>query len=417
MTPRERVLYALMHREPDIVPLDLGSTLNTGIHVSSLYKLKVALGLCEPGQPVEVLDSFFMLGRVDETLRKVLGIDTIPLLPRKDFLGFTRNKLKPWTFFDGTPLLVPEEFNTCPESGYIFQYPAGDRGAKPSARMPVGGFYHDAIIRQERLSDPSIEDQTEEYKVYTDEDLEYFEEESRRLWEETDYAIVFEGVPGTNLGDLGEIPAPALRNPRGIRDPEEWLISLLTRRDFIFEVFTRMTMVALENLRLLHEAVGERIQVLVVSEADFGSQNCPLVSPEVYRSLFKPFHKEVNEWIHRNTSWKTMIHTCGSVYDLVTDFIEAGFDILNPIQISAANMDPMKLKNEFGEKIVFWGGGIDTQRVLPFSEPAIIRDEVKKQVEIFKKGGGFVFAAVHNIQPNVPVDNLIALFEAFKEIR
>ena len=408
-------MCTLSHKEPDKIPLDLGSTLNTGIHVSSLYKLRVRLGLAGP---IKVLDSFFMLGEVDQKLRDKIGIDTIPLLPPRDFLGFQRFRLKPWAFFDGTPLLVPEEFNTIPdEMGDILQYPLGDKGLKPSAHMPKGGFYHDAIIRQGDLVDLSVEGQTEEYTVYTEEELRYFEKEAERLFKETPYAIVFDGVPGINLGDVGEIPGVSLKNPRGIRSIEEWYVSLLRRKDFIKDVFARMVEVGLKNLKLLYEAVGDRIQVLVVSAADFGTQKGPLISLDLYRELFKPFHKEVNDWIHRRTRWKTMIHSCGSVYQFISDFMDAGFDILNPVQISALGMEPLRLKKEFGGKIVFWGGGIDTQRTLPFGTPDEVREEVRRLVNIFRVGGGFVFSGIHNIQPNVPIDNLVALFEAFSEVR
>jgi len=420
LTSRERVITTVDHKEPDKIPLDLGSTLNTGIHIASLYKLTLALGLAKPSARVKVLDSFFMLGEVDCKLRKALGIDTIPLLPQRDFLGFERKDWRSWTFFDGTPVLAPGEFNTNPDKdGNIYQYPRGDNRFPPSAKMPKNGFYHDSIIRQKSFTEEElkIEDQIEEYKVYGEEELRYFEKESKRLFEETDLAIVFEGVPGTNLGDIGEIPGPSLENPRGIRSVDEWYISLLTRKDFIKNVFSNMTEIALTNLKLLNEAVGDRVQIFVVSEADFGSQQSLLISIDLYRELFKPFHKEVNNWIHKNTSWKTFIHTCGSVYNLIPDIIEAGFDILSPVQISALGMDPLKLKNDFGNQITFWGGGVNTQSTLPFGTPQEVREEVRRLVKIFRIKGGFVFAAVHNIQANVPVENLIALFETFNECR
>ncbi|MBC7216734.1 MAG: methyltransferase [Candidatus Caldatribacterium sp.] len=420
MTPRERVLRALAHEEPDGLPLDLGATLVTGIHVSSLHKLKVALGLIHPEDPVKVIDPFQMLGEVDDELRKVLGIDTVPLMPRENFFGFRNENWKPWRFFDGTPLLVPEKFNTIPDAeGNIYQYPKGDTSCAPCAKMPKGGFYHDALIRQKPISEENlrVEDQIEEYTLLSDEDLRYYEEEAKRLYEETDYAIVFSGVPGTNLGDIAFVPGLSLKDPKGIRDVEEWYVSLVTRQSFLQEVFARMTEIGIKNLEMFHQAVGERIQVIVISGTDFGSQNGPFIAPELYRKLFKPFHTEINAWVHRHTSWKTFIHTCGSVYDLLPDLREAGFDILNPVQISAASMDPETLKREFGSHFVFWGGGVNTQRTLPFGTPEEVREEVRRLIEIFKKGGGFVFATVHNIQANIPVENLLALFETVNEYR
>ena len=421
MTPRERILTTLKHNTPYILPLDLGSTMITGIHVSSLHKLKVAYGLIKPDEPVKVIDPFQMLGEVDDDLREVLGIDTTPLLPETNFFGFKNEKWKPWTFFDGTPLLVPEKFNTEPdENGYILQWPQGDRSASPSAKMPVDGFYHDAIIRQQPILDDeglTIEDQVVEFQHYTEDELSYFAQEAERLHQSTDFAVVFGGVPGINLGDIAFVPGPALIEPKGIRDVEEWYISLATRKDFLKEVFARMVEIGLANLESFYQAVGERIQVIVVSGTDFGSQSCPFISPLLYRELFKPFHKQVNDWIHHHTSWKTFIHTCGSVHDLLPDLKEAGFDILNPVQISAAKMNPAELKSSFGADFTFWGGGVNTQTTLPFGTQEQVREEVRSLVETFSTGGGFVFAAVHNIQANIPMENLQALFETVNEYR
>ncbi len=194
-------------------------------------------------------------------------------------------------------------------------------------------------------------------------------------------------------------------------------IPLIDRTDFVKEVFARMTEIGLRNLELFHQAVGERIQVIIVSGADFGAQDAPFLSTELYRGLFKPFHRRINDWIHKYTTWKTFIHTCGSVYDLLPDMKEEGFDILNPVQISAAKMNPAQLKREFGDHFTFWGGGVNTQKTLPFGTPEEVRHEVRRLMETFKAGGGFVFNTVHNIQAKVPVENLLALFETVNEYR
>ncbi|MCX6089457.1 MAG: methyltransferase [Candidatus Atribacteria bacterium] len=420
MNSRERVLSTLNHMEPDRIPLDLGGTSVTGIHVSSLHSLKVALGLITPDEPVKVSNPFLMLGEVDEDLRRVLGIDTIPLSSPSNFFGFPNTDWKPWRLFDGTPVLIPGLFNTEPDrNGSIVQYPRGDRSRPPSARMPGGGFYHDAIIRKPVLDENelTVENQTEEYQVMSEEQLRWTEVETIRLYEETDFAIISRGVAGTNLGDIAHIPGCALLNPRGIRDVEEWYVSLVTRKTFLHDVFTRMTDIALENLQRFYQAVGEKIQVIVVSAADFGSQNGLFISRELYEVLFKPFHKRINAWIHQHSGWKTFIHTCGSVKELLLDLHEAGFDILNPVQISAVNMDPGSLKKEYGELFTFWGGGIDTQHTLPFGTPEDIRQEVKHLIDVFRPGGGFVWNTVHNLQANIPQENLITLFEAFRACR
>jgi uroporphyrinogen-III decarboxylase len=139
------------------------------------------------------------------------------------------------------------------------------------------------------------------------------------------------------------------------------------------------------------------------------------MSPDTYRSLYQPFHKALNDWIHTHTQWKTFMHTCGSVISLIPDFIDAGFDVLNPVQCSATGMDPDELKRQFGDRIVFWGGGVDTQHTLPFGTPDEVRREVRERIRAFGPGGGFVFNAIHNVQAQTPIDNLMAMFETLRK--
>ena len=167
----------------------------------------------------------------------------------------------------------------------------------------------------------------------------------------------------------------------------------------------------MENLKLYQEAVQNRIDVIVMSGTDFGAQNGPMISPEIYRELFKPFHEKMNNWIHSHTHWKTFYHTCGSILAFIDDFIEAGIDILNPVQLSAAHMNPEISKDMYGKKIVFWGGGINTQNTLPFGTPQEVKEEVNHLIKIFSRDGGYVFAPVHNIQSDVPVENLMVMFD------
>jgi uroporphyrinogen-III decarboxylase len=154
-----------------------------------------------------------------------------------------------------------------------------------------------------------------------------------------------------------------------------------------------------------------------ITGTDFGTQNGPFISPASYRRLYQPFHRRVNDWVHEHTTWKTFCHSCGSIVALLPDLIDAGFDILNPVQCSAAGMDPQTLKDTFGERITFWGGGVDTQKTLPFGTPAEVREEVRQRIEVFGRGGGFVFNTVHNVQANTPAENLVALYEAVREAR
>lgn len=417
MTSRERVGKVLNHEIPDRVPIDLGSTAVTGMAVSTVSKLRRALGLDREGDRVKVVEPYQMLGEIGNDLKRALGVDVVGLEGRKNFFGFQSRGWKPWELFDGTPVLVPEKFNTEPEpDGSMLMYPEGDTSAPASGRMPKDGFYFDSIVRQPRIDEEKLspKDNLEEFALLSDEELEHFRQQSQYLYDNTDLAIVA-NFGGTSFGDIALVPAPQLKHPRGIRDIEEWYVSLIMRKGYIYEVFQGQCEIALDNLERLRQAVGDRVDVIFVTGTDFGTQTGPFLSLELYRQLFKPFHQRVNEWVHTHTRWKTFIHSCGGVEPLIRDFIEAGFDILNPVQCSAAGMDPEVLKERYGGRLVFWGGGVDTQRTLPFGTPDDVRREVRTRLEIFGRGGGFVFNPIHNVQANTPVENLVAMFETVRE--
>jgi len=415
MNSKERIRQAVSHKEPDRIPMDFGATPTTGITASVVYRLRKALGL---DGPVKVTEPYQMLGEVGEDLRRELGIDAVPVAKSNNMFGFRNVDWKPWTLFDGTPVLVPAKFNTEPdENGDILMYPEGDRSAPPSARMPRDGFYFDTIVRQPPIDKESldVEDNLEEFGPIPREELDHLQAETERLKDSG--AALVGNFSDTGFGDIALVPAPFLKHPKGIRDVEEWYISTVTRREYVRAVFEGQCEAALENLPRIHQVVGEEIDVLFVTGTDFGTQRGPFLSPADYRDLYMPFHKRINDWVHENTTWFTFIHSCGGVEPLIGDFIAAGFDILNPVQCSAQDMDPEHLKGTFGDEITFWGGGVDTQKTLPFGTPEEVREEVKKRVEIFAEGGGFVFNTIHNVQANTPMENLTAMFEAFEQVR
>ena len=419
MDSRERVELALNHKQGDLVPLDLGASAVTGMHVSSVYLLRQALGLDEPSAPVKVVEPYQMLGEIAPDLIDALGVDVVGLGGRATLFGFRNEGWKAWQTFDGTPVLVPEGFHTAPEAnGDILMYPQGDRSAAPSGRMPKGGYYFDAVIRQPPVDDDAldVEDNLEEFGPIAEDDLEHFRGEAERLYTETDKAILA-NFGGTAFGDIALVPGMWLKDPKGIRDVEEWYVSTVARRDHVWKIFERQCEIALANLAKIHEAVGERVSAVFLTGTDFGTQRGPFISPKAYRDLYQPFHKAVNDWVHRHTAWKTFIHTCGSVWALIEDFLDAGFDVLNPVQCSAADMDPQRLKDTFGDRLVFWGGGVDTQKTLPFGSPDDVRNEVRDRIRTFAPGGGFVFNTVHNVQARTPQENLTALYDAFSRHR
>ena len=416
MTSRERLQAALNHRQPDRVPVDFGSTAVTGMHVSAVTRLRRAL-LGDEGYRVKVIEPYQMLGEIDDELRKALGIDVVGLMGRKTLFGFENKNFKPFTLFDGTEALVPEHFvTTTDENGDVLIYPEGDRSAGPSGRMPKGGGFFDSIIRQEPIDEEKLDpaDNCEECGPLSDADLSYYQRSIDRLYGQTDCGIML-SMPGTAFGDIALVPGPWMKRPKGIRDVEEWYISTVARRDYVRKVFETQCEIALRNIKQLVNLFGSRIDATFVTGTDFGTQRGPFISVETYRDLYRPFHRQVNDLIHRSTTWKTFIHSCGSVYRLIGEFIEAGFDILNPVQCSAAEMEPERLKREFGKDVVFWGGGVDTQHTMAFGTAEQVYEEVRRRIEIFNDGGGFVFDSIHNIQANTPTESILAMFKAIRD--
>ncbi len=417
LTSRERVETVLRHKDADRIPLDLGGSGTTGMHVDSVYLLRQALGLDPPGSPVKVTEPFQMLGEISPDLRDALGVDVVPLEKPTTMFGFRNEGWKPWTTFAGTPVLVPEGFNTEPDAnGDILLYPEGDRAASPSGRMPKGGYYFDAIVRQVPIDEAAltVEDNLEEFGPISDQDLAFLRDEAERLFAMTDKAILA-SFGGTSFGSFSATPGPSLRQPKGIRSVEEWQMSTITRPDHLSRIFERQCEIGLANLEKIAKVVGNRITAVITSYTDFGMQTGPFVSPQTYRTLYKPFNKAVNDWVHEHTSWKTFTHCCGSVRDLLPDFVEAGFDILNPVQTSAARMDPVELKTTFGDALTFWGGGVDTQSTLPFGTPDQVREEVRQRIKVFGTGGGFVYNPVHNVQARAPIENILSMYETVRK--
>jgi hypothetical protein len=417
-TSQERVKLALAHTEPDRVPLDLGGSAVTGMHVDSVYRLRQALGLDAAGTPVKVVEPFQMLGEIAPDLIDALGVDVVGVGLPTNFFGFENEDWKPWTTFDGTPVLVPGAFETEPDAnGNILMYPEGDTSVPPSARMPNGGLYFDAIVRQGPLDEEllNVEDNLEEFTPISPAALAHVTREVERA--AASGKAVLANLGDTGFGDIAFVPGMKLKHPRGIRDIQEWYMSLKLRPGYVYELFERQCEIGLRDLEAVHDAVGDAITVVFVTGTDFGTQQGPFISPKLYRDLFKPFHVRVNDWIHANTPWKSFIHSCGSIRRLLDDIVDAGFDVLNPVQTSAADMDAVALKATYGDRITFWGGGVDTQRVLPFGTPDEVRAMVKERMRIFGSGGGFVFNTIHNLQARIPVENILALYDAVNEYR
>jgi len=412
---RENFLKTINHKQPDKVVVDFGSTGVTGIHVLIVEKLREYYGLEK--KPVKVVEPYQMLGEIDSELIKAMDIDIIGLFSAKNMFGVLNDNWKVKKTLWGQEVLFPGEFNyTFNSNGDILMYPEGDTSVPPSGIMPKSGYFFDAINRQEPVDDSklNVEDNLEEFGHITQPELDYWKTTVESL-KKGDKAVIA-SLGGTALGDIALVPAINLKHPRGIRGVEEWYISTLIREDFIKEIYDRQTDIAIENLRLLHEVIGNKIDVVFTCGTDFGTQNSTFCSTETYERMWLPYYKKVNDWIHLNTNWKTFKHSCGAVEPLMSHFIESGFDIINPVQINASGMDPKKLKEKYGDKLVFWGGGVDTQGAFAFGTPEQVRNQVRSQCEILNRNGGFVFNTVHNIQANVPFENVVAMLEALQDI-
>lgn len=409
---RERLANALNHKQPDRIPIDFGGTSVTGMHASCVAALRDYYGLekrlvriHEPGQ---------MLALVDDDLKDAMGLDVAGVPRRGTKWGVPAERWKPW-LFNGLEVLVPGEFNTSVDAnGDTLVYPQGDMTVPPSGRMPSEGYFFDAIIRQEPFDEEHLnpEDNLEEFGPISEADLEHL---AHAIKEVSPDRGVIAGFGGTAFGDIAVVPGGALKHPKGIRDITEWYISTRSRQDYIHKIFARQCEIALANLERIYAVAGDVVQAVYICGTDFGTQTSAFCSVKTFDSLYFPYYKQVNDWIHSHTPWKTFKHSCGAVSKFIPSFIEAGFDILNPVQCSATGMEPGQLKAIYGDRIVFWGGGVDTQSVLPFGTPVEVREQVLRRCEVFAPGGGFVFNSIHNVQAKTPVENIVAMLDAVHE--
>ena len=394
--------------------MDFGSTAVTGVHASCVEQLREHYGL--ENRLVKICEPYQMLGEVEEDLAEVMGIDTVGVVPLNTLFGFPNENYKEFQTPWGQTVLVSEHFNTqVKPNGDVYIYPEGDMSVPPSGQMPSNGFFFDTIVRQPEIDEDNLdpEDNLEEFGLISEEDLEHYRVELDRL-EGTDRAIVAT-LGGMAFGDIALVPAPFLKHPKGIRDIAEWYMSTAARQEYIHDVFSKQCDYALKNLEKLNEVLGERIDVVFLCGTDFGTQTSTFCSPQTFSELWAPYYRQVNDWIHRNTGWKTFKHSCGAVETFMEHFIDVGFDIINPVQCSATGMEPRQLKEKYGERLVFWGGGIDTQKTMPFGTPEEVREQVLERCEIFSRDGGFVFDSIHNLQALSPVENMVAMIDAVKE--
>ena len=408
MTPRERVLTALNHQEPDRVPIDFSGHRSSGIAAIAYAKLREFLGL--PPKPIRVYDIIQQLAIVDDDVLDRFGVDTIEL-GRGTALG--NSHWADWTLPDGTPCQVPIwALPEWEEDKWVIRSDSG----RILAVMPPGALYfeqvywpfHEEDDNPDRIREamgesmwtaiptppgPLAAGPTGRKMLATDAHL---------LRSRTDRAIL--GLFGGNLLEVGQF---FYRN-------DHFLQLLAEDGARVHRFLDKLVEFHLNNLDRFLETVGKYIDVIVFGD-DLGMQNGPQISPEMYREFFKPRHAAMWRRAKELAHVKVMLHCCGGVRELLPDLIDAGLDAINPVQISCRGMDAGGLKRDFGADITFWGGGCDTQHVLPDAAPEEVAEHVRRQVAILKPGGGFVFQQVHNILANVPPENIVAMFDAALE--
>jgi uroporphyrinogen decarboxylase len=378
MKARERVQLALNHQEPDRIPIDMGGSIITSITYKAYVELKQHLGM--PLDEPTMLDYVQQLPYVDEALMERFGVD------------FRLVQL---------PAATAPGLSVYEEGAY---YAFIDRwGAK--LHMPKdGGLYYDWVdfpVKETTLA------ALDEYQWPSPDPKEHvlkLRQQAEYLYNNTDYALVGSAVIG---GGIFEQPARTMGLPN-------FLMALVAEPEFADRLMDKITDIYIESCNNYLDEVGQYIDVFTFWD-DVCTQDGWLIRPDLYRRMIKPKQKRLVDAIKKKTDAKLFYHSCGATFDLVPDLIEIGFDILNPVQVSAKGMDTQKLKQTYGKDITFWGGGVDTQHVLPFGTPEQVVDEVKRRIDDLAPGGGFVFAAVHNIQPFVPAANIVAAFDTALE--
>ena len=391
MNSRERVLLAINHQQPDRVPIDLGGTRQSGIAASTYHRLKAHLDI---SSPTRVFDVYQMLAEVERPVMERFGADVVGLYRPAVAWGIRNENWKPWQLFDGTPVEVPGGFKPSAES-------SGDlvlrRDGIPIARMPKDGFYFDRLEKYPGAAHVVLEHF--QPPLISNEDCDHYHQQAEALYQNTDFAIV---------APLG--PPYELFYGLGTGDFESWMITLATEPDYVDALCQQLVDAWLENLKRFALSVGDRVQILQICD-DFGTQQSLFISVKMFRDRFLPHYQRGIDWIHNNTRMKVMLHSDGALYPLIPSLIEMGVDILNPIQTSANGMDPVVLKQEFGDSLVFWGASLDCQQTLPFGTPEEVAREVEQHIQVFAPGGGYVFAPVHNIQAGVSPQNVISMFD------
>lgn len=410
MNSRERIISAINHRQPDRIPIDLGATPSSGLSVVAYQNLLKYLG--KTHLKTHVYDVIQEVAQPEMELLDHFGVDVLDI---GRHFNTSEDYWHTLEIISGHKALYPSWFNAhkLQDGSHITYGTSGE----VIGRMPVGATFFDQTIF------PYAEGYPLDYKNLANDmkrtiwggfgftpwdwasEKDFWKmlrEKTIELKKSTDKALLL-GI-GCNLFEWGTF----------IRRMDNFLIDLLADPSGVHTFLDALMESHLSTLQKTCDAVGDVIDIIKFGD-DLGTTNGPFISNEMYCEFFKPRHTMLCDYVKANSSMHTMLHSCGGIYELIPELIEAGFEILNPIQINAVNMEPERLKNEFGRDITFWGGGVDTKSILNRATPQQVKDHVKHNLEVFSVGGGFVFTTVHNIMPDVPPENIVAMFEAVNE--
>ncbi len=415
MTRRERVLAALDHKVPDRVPVDLGAMRSTGITAAAYGRLKDHLGLREGFVPV--YDVVQQLAQPEQAVLDYWDADVVDL--GRAFLT-EPSEWKDFVLPDGRPAKIPGYINFVSDGSGGYLALAAD--GTPIGAMPAGAYYLSQtkfplldwdgadLSVLKRL--PQLMDHVTwaalpcapHHKPATPEHLAEIRRRAKHLYEATDYAVMV--AFGANLLEWGQY----------LCRMDQFLMDLASDRRKAEALLDKLVESHLAGLEKLLPAVDGYVQIIQMGD-DFGSQNALQISPRLYREVFKPRQKIIYDAVRKKSGLRIFLHSCGAIADIIPDLIELGVEAINPVQTSAHGMDPVRLKKEYGRDLTFWGGGCDTQRVLPEGTPAEIREHVRERIQVLSPGGGFVFTQVHNIMSHVPPANIAAMVSAVREFR
>jgi uroporphyrinogen decarboxylase len=411
MTSRERILAAINHQEPDRVPVDLGATPSSGISAIAYGNLVKYMG--RPDLPVQIYDVVQQLAQPDKTVLDQFGVDVLDI-------GRTFNDQpadwSPVTMANGGAAFYPKWFKPIqmPDGSYQTY---DDDGKRMLSKMPVGATFFDQTYFPYADGYPdSYENLDAEMgRIMWARDAhspwdhagepdfwQKLRENTLNLKQSTDKALLV--VCGCNLFEWGTF----------LRRMDNFLMDLMCDHYHVEELLDQLMIRHLATLEKVCSAVGDLVDIIRFGD-DLGMSSGPFMDAETYRTLFKPRHKILCDYVKTHSNMHTYIHSCGSISLLMPDLVEAGIEIFNPVQTNAWNMAPGFLKKEFGQDCTFWGGGIETAGTLNVGSPQQIRDQVFERLEIFSKGGGYVFNTVHNILPDVPPENIVAMYDAVRD--